>query len=370
MRFILYILFILVLVSCKERPANNTQKLRMLNSSFVDLKGNNLDCDSLIASDKIVAYFDGHVVIRHFSDYIFTVYKLSENRSDITFVGKFGRRGNGPKEFFGIPQLYYNRDNNALYVFDIQGGNHVNVYQIDLFSTNNIFDESSWKSIDFPVFEHATFSSFVPLTDSIFLALGGDYDKANLLSAVQVGIKDYKALDMNYPDDGIKAAAIVKRGVYNYGGILKHPSANRFMYYCTNWGNYAEIIDNQDLALSSLHLVTADYPIYKVAQDGINMHSENYTLMGMRAQSSEKYIYFLPNFYTKEAYLKDDPNRSYPTDHLDKIYVYDWEGNPVKAYKLDKPLTEFIVDSNDTYLLGSSVDTESGDIVFVRFDLK
>ncbi|MBE8722331.1 hypothetical protein C4F40_16520 [Sphingobacterium sp. Ka21] len=285
------------------------------------------------------------------------------------FVGKFGKRGNGPREFFGVPQLHYKKQNNALYVFDIQGGNHINAYQIDLFSLNNIFDESTWKSIAFPVFEHATFSSFVPLTDSIFLAMGGDYDRINLLSIVQAGNKEYKALDMDYPKDGIKAEAIVKRGVYNYGGILMHPSTNKLVYYCTNWGNYAEIIDNKNFKFSTFQVMTADYPIYKVAKDGMNMESENNTLMGMRAQSSEQYIYLLPNFHNKEAYLKDDPNRIYPTDHLDKVYVYDWEGNSVKAYKLDKPVTEFVVDPGDTYLLGSSVDTESGDIVFVRFDL-
>lgn len=180
--------------------------------------------------------------------------------------------------------------------------------------------------------------------------------------------KTMKELAMSFPPDGIDAAPLTKRFVYNCGELLKRPFTNQFLYYCKNWGNYAEIMTLEEGKPVHRIIISEDSPIYTTAKNGIDSQSDKSTLMGIKSYVTNKYIYIMPNFENKEEYLSDK-KRNYPSSHLDRMCIFDWEGQFVKLYKLSKPISYFVVSPDDSFILGSCDDLKSGDLSIEKFQL-
>lgn len=358
--------FLLLFLHSCTNVAKKESDLRSFASEYEDINGVALPYDSIIASANIVAFFDDKIITRIYGDHIFTIYQYDEIANNVSYVGGFGKRGNGPFEFAGPAECFYDVLHKQLYLFDIQG-NNVRTYRINLDSFDNLFNTATWEIITFPTIEKSFLTSFIPINENSFIGLGGSLERSNLLSIMHSESNTMEDLKISYPDDGINVEPITKRFVYNYGSLLKRPSTNDFIYYCTNWGNYAEIIKFDEGV--SQKTIVANYPKYKLAKDGMNSESEMQTLMGMRSYVTDKYIYLLPNFKTKEEFVNGENDRSpYSVFHMDRIYVFDWEGNYVKAYRLKVPIMQHVV-KDDEYIIGTSVDPESGDIVFAKFDI-
>ena len=365
MKKYLYFVILLACISCKE---SSRQNIKSLSEKYTELKGVTLTCDSVLLSPRIVSFFNNNIVtLRYSGEYIFTVYHVDNNQ--IKEIGSFGKIGIGPNEFSGIVSCYFDQVHNSFYIFNI---NDINVesYQIDLSYVANLFNVNTWKKIPVPSFEKTYWRSFTPVSDSLLIALGGNIDKMNLLSIIDLKTKSMKELAIPFPQDGIDVAPLTKRFVYNSGELLKRPSANQFLYYCKNWGNYAEIITLEDGKPVHRKIISEDYPIYRTAANGIDSQSDKGTLMGMISYVTNKYIYIMPDFRNKEEYLNNNKNKNYPNDHLDMMYIFDWEGQFVKLYKLSKPIGCFVVTPDDSFILGSCDDFKSGDLSIEKFQLR
>lgn len=368
MKKIFFLLLVMILASCQKKPEVN-RDLKLLNTNIISLSATELLSDSIIESANIVAHFESYIIVRHYAENIFTIYNYNSNNNNIEQMGSFAKKGVGPNEFSGAAECVYDKRTGKLYLFDIKGGNNVKAYEVNSASLDNIFTEDRWQPIHFPKLDKTFITTFTPLSDTVFVALGGDMESTNLLSMVFLSNDSIGQVDFDFPSDGINVKPITKRFVYNYGRLLKHPFSNRFLYYCTNWGNYAEIVTFENKELVSSREIVANYPLYKVSPNGIESESEMQTLMGMESYVTDEYIYLLPNLRTKEEYIKENHERIYPSNHSNVIYTFDWEGNHVRTYRLDKSIREFVVSPNNSYLLASSLDPQSGDIVFLRFDI-
>ena len=361
------VFFILLLSNSCTNKVEKKSDLRSLASEYIEVNGTIISNDSIIESANIVAFFEDKIITRIYGDYIFTVYQYNEINDSLKYFGNFGKRGNGPFEFSGPVECFYDEEHSQLYLSDLQG-NNIKSYKIDLNSVDNLFKTETWKIITMPVIEKSFLTSLIPIENNSFIALGGNLERKNLLSLVNYEAGTIEDLDVFYPDDGVNVEPVTKRFVYNNGQLLKRPSTNDFIYYCTNWGNYVQMIKNTGERIVQNSIVT-NYPQYKLSSDGIQFESEMQTLMGMRSYVTDKYIYLLPNFKTKKEFLaEENSNSQYSGFHMDKIYVFDWDGNYIRAYQLQVPIMQHIV-MDDKYIIGTSVDPESGDIVFVKFDL-
>ena len=49
---------------------------------------------------------------------------------------------------------------------------------------------------------------------------------------------------------------------------------------------------------------------------------------------------------------------------------YDWDGHPVRSYRFDRYLSNFVVDSHDRYLYGITKDVSTDDASLVRYELE
>lgn len=352
---IILIILILTLTSCSKK--DNFRSLKLLAKESTPLEGSVLSCDSLIWSSCIVGYFDNKLITRIYSlGDVFIVYDYKDDRIEQT--GSFGREGSGPFEIIQRAECYYDRESKLFYIFDIKNNDIVKSYMIDASDINNLFNIKMWKELNFPQFEKSSWKTFIPLSDSIFIALGGNYDNSNLLSTINLNNGTMTELNIKFPQDKMDVKPFIKRQVYHEGGLLKRPSGNRFLYYCTNLGNYAEIITlNDDMSVIQENIAN-DFPVYKTAPDGINLESDMKTLRGMEVYITDNYVYLLPNFRNKTEYSEDDYY-----NHSEYLFIYDWNGNFIKSYHLNIPIRCFIVDENDSYILGSSEIMEEVSII-------
>lgn len=195
------------------------------------------------------------------------------------------------------------------------------------------------------------------MSDSLYIATGGHFEGENLLSILNLKTNRIDKINIQYPEDKNDSPLLIKRSVYREGELLRRPSGNQFLYCCSNWGNYTEIItmDKRNKAVSR-KIIAKDYPLYTTEPDGLNGKSLNNTLMGITASVTEKYIYLLPNLLTKKEFLDKTIKRDYPPEYCNILYQFNWNGDFVHSYKLDKSIKNFIVHSSDKYIIGGSLD--------------
>ena len=59
-----------------------------------------------------------------------------------------------------------------------------------------------------------------------------------------------------------------------------------------------------------------------------------------------------------------------PYDALqsNKIYVFDWEGNPIKRFELDKEVRSIAIDEKNNILYAGAIDKE-GELSLIKYNL-
>ena len=76
----------------------------------------------------------------------------------------------------------------------------------------------------------------------------------------------------------------------------------------------------------------------------------------------------MPDRGTMEEYVRDIQN-SDSYNYTDEIFVYDWNGVLRKRFKLDYDILTLLVDKDNHFLYGQSIDKETSDEYIVRFEL-
>lgn len=84
----------------------------------------------------------------------------------------------------------------------------------------------------------------------------------------------------------------------------------------------------------------------------------------------ERDAYFSPVATSNELYILYSGQLYHPGDTnylLDHLLVFDWNGNPLRQYKLDTPIFRFVIDESNQLIYGI---TDSPEFRIIRFDLK
>lgn len=63
-------------------------------------------------------------------------------------------------------------------------------------------------------------------------------------------------------------------------------------------------------------------------------------------------------------------NEGYACWFNNEIKVFDWDGNPVRTYKFDRYLSNFVVDREDRFLYAMTKDVETDKDSLVKYELK
>ena len=162
-----------------------------------------------------------------------------------------------------------------------------------------------------------------------------------------------------------------QRTIMYTGKIFKHPIKDRIVRTCQG-GTYACILDVKDQDIEFVNYIYNNPPEHVLDQDGLNAHPKNSNKLGfIDTAVTENYIYLVKyNITLSDLGIDvDDKNNGYPLWFTTQIHVFDWEGNPIKKYNLDKYFTSLAVDSKDQYIYVQTMDPTDGNCSLVKYEL-
>lgn len=170
-------------------------------------------------------------------------------------------------------------------------------------------------------------------------------------------------LGVPFPDDGQKAGGIAKAVIYT-GMLARHPTEQKFLYASRNSGKYVFLftVDTVSHTVTDRLVLLDEYPEYQVSADGINAVPNPNSPLPTRCTVSKEYIFML---YIGGTYEQPQTGGMYS----DIVRVYDWEGNPVRSFRLDKPISGLHTDAEGGYLYGLTADKETREPKLLRFQL-
>ncbi|WP_158712912.1 BF3164 family lipoprotein [Parabacteroides pacaensis] len=360
-----YILFIFTCLSCSFNEKKSAlEKLKEVNN--IEVNGSVLQNDSIIWSSQLVDLIDNRLIIQNFStDYAFSVFHIENDK--VIKENDLIQNGNGPYEMI-YPVYFADKAAQCIYFYDVNGVK-INMYKIDIYPFSNLYQKQNWHNINIPSPKNyfwSTNGAFATMRDSSCILLGGSLFKTNMLSLVT---PDKRIIDTDiiFPKDKCDAEPIIKRQVYNNGGIKKKATGNQFLYYCLS-GNYAEIISFDDANKVTRKVIVNDLPIYTITKDGINPIGTDTNLRGLKAYTTNNYIYIMPYPLRRKDFIGKDDYKGYPTYYNNELYVFNWNGDFVKSYTFDKLIDTFVVPEDDSCIFGVTIDSNN-DYRIIKFIL-
>lgn len=361
----LHILFIFICVSCSLNK-NESFLDQLKENKNTKIEGSILKSDSIIWGRSLVDIIDNKLIIQNFNiDYAFTIFSIENNilvkEKDLI------KKGNGPYEMI-YPACFIDQATKNIYFYDINGTN-ITVYKInnknlDMHQTSN-WTQNHISNID-NYFWSMT-GGFAIMNDSSYILLGGTLDKTNMLSIIDQNNKKIIDSNIDFPSDKCRTEIIIKRQIYNNGGIKKRATNNQFLYYCLE-GNYAEIISFKNKHKATRKVIINDLPIYTTADNGITPKGNDNNLRGLKAYTTNQYIYIMPYPLRHKDFIGKDNYKGYPIYYNNDIYVFNWNGDFIKSYTLNKLIDTFVVDESDTSLFGITTD-ENNEYQIIKFPL-
>jgi hypothetical protein len=310
-----------VLSSCAERTKYPRTPLDLFSTEINLLESNYGINDDFLATIYGIQCNDSSlIVLDSHSSKSFSLF----NRQTGDFLGRFGSIGQGPGE---IPLgCYGNLEGNIFTIFyDITG--FIAKYDMDSLISNINLKPTTIMKYEFP---EVFMSKIIPINDSVFFGAGVYKSEFQYMIFNKANeITDYKVEIFN-----------ARNGMYNMyhkflsnqGILKKHPTQNKFVFSLI----YSSNIDFVEVAKNEIHLIKSirlNYPKFQAVQDNnINrVIPDKYNTIGyIDLATNGENVYAL---YTDKKMVDENGRGNLFCSNI--ILVFDWEGNPVKKYKLD-----------------------------------
>ena len=342
-KIILNFMVIILLASCTANIEDE------FTHFFNDTPNFNLKSESIILDSKKDVFFSHVFSIKYIddllilndpsSDFVLKIVDLKKSKTR-----NFAKKGRGPNEI--ISQLcYFSIDyvNRELYVTD---NNKYHIYKID----------SLLKGVDTPIssfhfkpkegtFLSNTYCNGELIIGNMFKNRFGLYDINN-----NICVKKYD----------YEVGPIVNQGFF-----YNHPSKKKVAFFQANNASLAILTPNETgNSIFIKETVWWRKKIKPMSSASIKTAiPDGEQKIGFVAASvSKKYIYEL---YSGKLLDKNNFTDAFLTN---KVYVFDWKGNPVKKYQLDKEVRSIAVDESNNTLYGTVYN--NGIPSLVKFNLE
>lgn len=261
------------------------------------------------------------------------------------------RVGNGTDEFHNIAISegptsslnilnYPNFSNKILSLTQIQNTSNI----------ESIKDSKTWKKyslLNLPSFR-CVFDSFVSLSDSTILVPGSSYNNiGHILSIIDFKNQTLTPLDY-WPSDNVKGDSLAKHSVYTDNCRI-YGNNNKYLYKCgeERFAFIFSIEDNKIKVNKELYSVLPDYKCRKDGNYDINKRSGKLLCIDTNSE----------NIYALLLELKQE-GHSYSCSGK-VVEVFDWDGNLVKTFLLDKQGSQIKINKENNTLYLFSTNPES-----------
>lgn len=290
------------------------------------------------------------------------IYTFAMVRGDsIISLGNACKRGQGPRECT-FASMFTDRNGNLLSITSFSG-TMASINRHSAAAADFIGEPMPIDSIVGRI--KCSDLSIVPLSDDSIFFIGGDFnDLHQIFSILDVRNKKLTPLDF-WPDDGFRGKDFIKANIYsdnarlftnNKGKYAYSTGPNRNAFIFTIEGKHVNII-------KTLY----DNPIkYEESKDGAN-YKYKPDSERLRMKATLDAIYFL--MIDKDgsgAFAKNSATSKYG----DIVLKYDWDGNLLKKYHLDRVVFGINITDNDSTLYCQTEDPETGETLMYRYSLK
>ncbi|MFA8432935.1 MAG: BF3164 family lipoprotein [Marinifilaceae bacterium] len=272
-----------------------------------------------------------------------TCYDLKQQKA----ICAFGKKGNGPGEILRPFRLDWNRNKSEVDVYVIEL-NQIHSYQLkDLVDSVIVDRKQKVKPTK------ANFRSAIYINDSLVMGEGYFFGCENRFGLYNLKSKKFTGFAQYPEDDHPETISIFKSSAYQCI-LMKHPS-KEFVLAANGYSPMFDIIDvSTQKIIHKRHYKYPDYvpPASNEYTGKISVPIKRTNIDGFAGVDvTEEKIYMLFSGRTYEEY-KDR------CQYGNFILVYDWEGNPLKAYQVDLDLKSIAVDEKLNRIYAIAVDDE------------
>ena len=338
---------IIGLYSCKTEEPSKLSEVFKLEKKLV---GEALNFEKTFGNPNQVILDDSLLLLKdRDSEYLISILDPKGER----FLGRLCKIGKGPEEFNLPVEISVNNINQTLSIYErsIQRLSHLDISSKEI---NNIHIQ---KRISFA--NDLGYTGFVrKLSDSLYIGVGqfskryALFDKnGELLKTTQ----DYPSYDGINISDELSYIA--------YQNILEVNTSNRRVaaasIYCDNIEFFK--LEEENLILTKRYGFLKPDFVDKSNNSHRVLHPSDTNIMGfLDIKSDENFVYCLYSGRSIKGFETMARARK-----GEDIFVFDWKGNPITRYSLNKEIIAFAVDSEKRIFYGISHTPEP---VIIKFE--
>jgi hypothetical protein len=332
MRKYIYVLILtFFLINCKNSnddkfvdSFNRTETIK-LSAQSVDLDKSEMFFSHMFE----MKYYEGLIIISDPSElYNMKIVNIKDKK-----IKNFLKRGHGPNE---IPSQasWFSIDNKNHFLYITDGFNYYK------YSINNLKTEKYTPDLIFkPVFKNYGFIGATAFSNGFLV--GGLYDK-------KFGVYNVETKVLISKNEYLKAES----PLLSQSKFYSHPSKNLICSFQSKSAVMAILkIEKDDIKIKDFSWWTSKGQEID-DQNKISFIAEKGNKNGfITADVTNKYIYSL---YSGKV-IDDSSLNGLTNSFLSKyVYVFDWEGKPLKRYELDQEVRSITVDEKNNILYAAS----------------
>lgn len=319
---IIMLLFIQCHVENKTIKINDVVPTDTLISRSIDINEN------ILMPTKIFAIEDKLVIFDHTKNDIFKVFKLP----NLEFIFSYGNIGKGPDEFSSIDPNSMKKIDNKLCFLD----NHT----IKWLSVGN--DKMAITKSKIIRIEQAPTNRLLLLNDSIYLADAFYGDKIkDEFQLINLNKKKVIRQFGDFPNEKID----FKNEIEKYLAYMKASASNlnndKFISFYLYF-NRLKIFNNSGRLLKEV-VVNSNHSKFKPDERNNNI------IYRVEPYTTDEFIYVLNIEQSKKDF------ESEISTFMPKLEIWNWQGELLDKYFLDKPIIAFTISEDNSKLYGTSI---------------
>jgi hypothetical protein len=343
-------ILIFLLFSCNNNSNNNSKVIYVNELDSIKLHGENIRIKGIYRPSSIFILDTFLIIVSLDNEYCLHIF----NANTFELIKKYGRKGRGPDEFMD-PVLTWQRiadthDGKTLLIYDSKRRRLSEINIMDLLSDS----KKGIKSEVLPK-EMINVSNIIFVKDSVAL-----FSHSNEGNPGRFGLYNFKshktAFSPYLPDLGFKVHPNNFYPLYNTSGACVDLQKQRFVAFPCLLGE----LDFFDLS--------GNYFQSTIIERVDEIKNAKYEKLIFETPGVRYYMTDLQSFNDKIYTLctiliyPDLNNRP-----ISEIYVFDWDGNPIKKYVLDREIFPFSYDARNNRFIGfSNYDEE---YPFISYEL-
>ncbi|MDD2292583.1 MAG: BF3164 family lipoprotein [Bacteroidales bacterium] len=366
-KLIIFLLIISALSACSSKDADNRWRDKIQKA---ESKVGYIDTAFLGTLYRTVPLTNDFIAVGIYNDKDHCDALLEMRNDSLIQISKFAPRGRGGQELISC-QIVRDLTTGYYYLCDITNG------QSKIIKTNTddvaqLVNQENWQVFDVRELQHY-FVAYPLDNQSLSFLIGSEHSnpkrKSNSIYS-RLDSSGITPLSIQYPKNETNIKN--KEALVYSGRVHQNPSRlNRFAYIANNI-RFMHIFEYAD---GDVHLIKEMYNVpakYSLRKDGLNIRFDDDSYIGvLSAYVTGKYVYVLMNDLIYDE-VHDETivlRHGAPARYSNNVYVFDWDGNDVKKIVLDKYITTFVVNHDDSKLYGiNNIDGGETSILYV-FDL-